>query len=188
MAQYQGFDQSGIMPSGILKPRATIAPTGVGVAPAQAAVVKPIKFELLPTEGKPAPGHINKDKDKETALAAQQHQQNVSDAQLQASQSGGSVICSRFYALGYMDIYSYALDDAFGQVLKVYEPELMAWYDRYAPCVVRFMRHDGWFVRWLWRHFGKHWSEHMRHEMNPCLPDNKRGALFMNIGRFLCKL
>ncbi len=188
MTQFQGFNQNGTMPTAILKPRATIAPTGVGVAPTQAVQAKPVKFELMPTAGRPADSWVNKDKDKEASLAAQQHQQNNADAQLAASQDSGSMICTRFYELGYMDAYTHALDEAFGEVARVYEPELMIWYNRYAPSIVRLMQGDGWFVRWLWKHFGKPWSYHMAHEMNPRLPDSKRGELLMRIGRFLCKL
>lgn len=188
MTQFQGFNQNGSLVGGVLNPRARISETGVGVAPPAQAAPKPIKFQLVPTAGKPASTWVNKDKDKEAALAAQQHQQNNADAQLQASQDGGSVLCTRFYEFGYMDVYTWSLDEAYGEVLQVYEPELMRWYNRHAPKLLFLMKRDGWFVRWLWRHFGKPWSEHMSHEMNPCLPDNRRGEILMNIGRFLCKL
>ena len=188
MTQFQGFNQQGTMQDAILNPRAKISSTGVGVAPPAQATPKPVKFQLIPTAGKPDPTWVNKDKDKEAALAAQQHQQNVSDAQLAASQDGGSVLCTRFYELGYMDVYTWSLDEAYGEVLRVYEPELMLWYNRHAPKLLWFIKRDGWFVRWLWRYFGKPWSRHMCHEMNPCLPDNRFGRLLTNIGRFLCKL
>lgn len=187
MNQFQGFDQKGTLPTGILKPRATISASGVAVAPKTTAQVDPIKFQLRPTAGRPGDNWVNKDKDKEAALEYQRRQLALQESQAGGG-GGGSIICTRFYELGYMDVYSYALDDAFGEVLRVYEPELIDWYARHAPKVVRLMRRDGWFVRWLWRHFGKPWSDHMKHQMNPCLPDNKRGELLMNIGRFLCKL
>jgi len=186
------INSDGSFSGAILKPRASIGSNGVASFPIKSpgSAPKPIRFELTPVAGKPAPNFINKDKDREAALAAQARQQQISEEQLATSQNqgGGSIICTRFYELGYMDVQSYALDEAFGVVIGVYEPELLTWYQRHAPKVVRLMHRDGWFVKWLWRHLGKPWSDHMKHQLNPCVPDNKRGEFLMNVGRFLCKL
>lgn len=157
----------------------TILPTGLlSTASKPAYQPKPVVMSF-PSSGKPDPEHKNPDKELQRQKRIQQQQ-----LEMQQQQSGGgTVICTAYYDLGWMDEKTYQADELFGLILAKENPELMLWYWYHAPWWVAKMKYP-WFRKALWW-FVKPWAEHMAYEVGVRGKDNRVGKFLMRMGRIL---
>lgn len=97
---------------------------------------------------------------------------------------GSSVICTEFYRQGYMPEDVYALDELFGESIRMTSPHIYDGYISWAPAVVKLMQKSPVFTRILWT-LGKPWSEEMAYEMGQG-ESNVIGKAIMKVGLAIC--
>lgn len=163
----------------------TILPTGLlSTASKPKYTPKPITLSF-PTSGKPDPEHKNPDKEL-------QRQKRIQQQQLEASQGGSKVICTRYAALGYMSLEIFEADQAFGDLVEAFDPEYMAWYHSWAVPIVKHCMHCNTWASRAMVHLGwnlvKPWSEEMAYRMGRLDNGNHFGEFLMLCSGLLFKL
>lgn len=120
--------------------------------------------------------------------------------------SGGKIICTKLYELGYMPEEIFAADQLFGQWLQENDPYAYWGYIKWASVVVEWMEKDGpqcmfWIrnkderneaqkqmaISWA-RRIAMPWAYHMAYRMGTVQEDNKAGRLIMKTGLFVSRL
>jgi hypothetical protein len=97
-------------------------------------------------------------------------------------ESGGKIICTRWYELGYMDEETYRADQAYGRWLIEHEREAMVGYLAYAPYIVRCMGNKTWQSKLFIKALGllvNPWAKAMSHFMGVHPTGSRFGALVM---------
>lgn len=99
---------------------------------------------------------------------------------------GISVICTEFYNQGYMPEDIYALDELFGESIRLNTPHIYDGYMSWAPYIVSMMQKSPMLTHLLWA-LGKPWSEEMAYEMGQG-ESNPVGKVLMKVGLSICSL
>lgn len=149
-------------------------------------VPKPVHFGLIQT-AKPAPTHVNPNKEMEWQKSMQERQLEIAEEGLrvqkeQARQAkkkkGGKVICTRYHDLGYLDDEIYAADEAFGEKLLRSRPDFVVWYWSWAVPLVHYVLHGETLKSRIIIHFFWPWCRAWATEMACREGIVKRGSLF----------
>lgn len=171
----------------------TILPTGLLSQASQPNYTPgPIKMSFAQS-GKPAPDHVNVDKDKEWQRNYQMEQLELQKKALKlqrlsaASGGGGggmSVICTRYHELGFLPYIIYWADSRFGRRLLLENPDLMFWYWSWARPFVRHFLHGETLSSQLaivafWP-LCKAWAIEVAHRENASLRGSWVGKLMVN--------
>jgi hypothetical protein len=100
--------------------------------------------------------------------------------------SGGSVICTYYHDIGWMDDETYKADSVYGDSVWAKNPEFMAWYWSWAYNFVGWLG-GGEFRHWFFWPLVFFWSKQMKHEILHTSPSNT-GKAIMFIGEFAFKV
>lgn len=128
---------------------------------------KPIKLQFQQA-GHPHPLHTNPDKARQEDIEYRERMYNLQVQGQKNSGGGGTIICTRLHALGLLSDEVYEADKQYGQVVKLFQPELMRWYHSWAPCVVKRLNLDTWHG-WVFTHciaaLARPWAQEMAYRM-----------------------
>jgi len=108
-----------------------------------------------------------------------------------AKPKSGKVICTAFYGLGYMDEYTYTHDQRYGEILRINDPEFVAWYHSWAWKVVANMHGETWrsrlYIDLLWV-LTEPWAREMSYQMGASDHGSWFGKFEMGVASLLFKL
>lgn len=156
-----------------------------------------ISMKLGNPANKPAPDHINIDKDRaladyryeqQLAIGQQQFQQSQQQSQQQfqqqqqASADQGKIICKRYHQLGILSDELNELDQAYGAWLMRTNPKWQKSYWRYARHIVKHLHRERWQNRLLLAALTplvKVWAQEMGHRMGGNYRHSALGSVLM---------
>ncbi len=99
---------------------------------------------------------------------------------------GGSVICTYYHDIGWMDEETYRLDSLYGEMMWLENPEFIAWYWSWAYYFVGWLG-KGELRTWLFWPLVYFWSQQMKSELNLTKP-NVIGKSILCIGKLAFKV
>jgi len=106
-------------------------------------------------------------------------------SQLDIARSGGKIICTELHRQGLLDEKTYEVDQKFGQLMRIEQPEVMMGYWLVARPIVNLMQRSKLFTH-LIGFFAKPWANHMVYLMGATSKDSRFGKLIMTIGKPIC--
>lgn len=143
------------------------------------------QFELTYAMQKASEGRAD------TQAAQQTAQFNYNALYGNAQPKSGKMICTAFYALGYMDQSTYIADQQYGDNVLATNPEFIVWYHSWAKYIVAGMHGETkasrFFIDLLWI-ITEPWSREMAYQMGSSERGSWFGKLEMKIASLLFNL
>lgn len=142
---------------------------------------------------KPAPDHINPDKEAMRQRKIQQQQLAMQQEQMDdAGKGGGSVICTRYFEHGYLDEHVFSADCVFADRLMLENPAFIAWYWSWGIPFVNTVLHGqtklSRLAIWLGSPLCKAWAQEMAFQVGAVHKGSRVGKWMMKTGQFIFKL
>ena len=107
-------------------------------------------------------------------------------AQIQAAQQGGKVICAELGRQGYLDARTMAADAEFGRMMYLTEPEVMRGYWTLALPIVGLMRRSK-AITWVVSLIAKPWAMNMAYMMGEAETGSFVGKVIHTLGKPICR-
>lgn len=154
---------------------------------------KPISMRFN-AANKPAPDHVNHDKEAMRQRRIQNNQLAMQQQQMEDAQDagGGKVICTRYYEFGYLDEHVYAADSILGDRLMIENPAFVAWYWSWGIPFVNTVLHGqtklSRLAIWLGSPLCKAWAQEMAFQVGAVHKGSRVGKWMMKTGQFIFKL
>lgn len=179
MKQFTGFSQQGTIPGG-----PSFNSSGLINRALQNRTPNKVQVGFVDANAQaPDPSHVNIDK--QAAADAAYRQQALN----QGGGGGMSVICTRYYQLGFLPEAIYKADMAYGRIMCVENPKLMNWYWSWAiPFVEKYMHDKTLFSRIVINLFWpicKEWTTEIAYQSGAVKKGSYFGKIIIRLSKII---